>query len=408
MQNASSSSPKVMSPTTIVAQLRLAASEQEVLARRFDSHDVTETDIRTDHSSLKCGMSAILAAREAGLIEHLAELKEFWASYDIQHASCIGHGGYSALPFAANTYFQSPMSFSPTDEEYGDRLDAVACNRIARFLGEVAEWIETNHDQPIVLVERLGAFICHADRWFEAYTRRQKDIALGRVDPKNIDDPSFKQSQHALNFMRYAMSAALDLARDIAKIDAKIDVLCLHRFAAAGKSMMKDLDNTWFLGWKGKFANLNEELERQTALTRTDTKTTGQSGDDATNSTPRRRELQSRRHGKGEAQEKIIGGLTLHHEYSPAGKNAERVSVGNSDPICVQKFAAKIGVGSSTVSDFLARWWPPSNGVTAYRVYSNVCHDPGRLGLTIAAMNRDLVPERQRTNANLANRSDAE
>ncbi len=84
---------------------------------------------------------------------------------------------------------------------------------------------------------------------------------------------------------------------------------------------------------------------------------------------------------KGEARDKIIAGLTKHHEYSDG-------SCLNTDPIQVGGFANSIGVSKASVSDFLKKEF----GKPGYQTYRIACNDASKLGHALKIINGELTP----------------
>ena len=87
----------------------------------------------------------------------------------------------------------------------------------------------------------------------------------------------------------------------------------------------------------------------------------------------------------GEARAKIIAGFAEHHKFDDN-------SCGNCDPIQVGKFAKRIDVSKSRVSEFLKERFSPEDGSAAYQRYKSACADPKRLAMDIKAMRGELTP----------------
>jgi hypothetical protein len=89
---------------------------------------------------------------------------------------------------------------------------------------------------------------------------------------------------------------------------------------------------------------------------------------------------------KGEAQEKIISALTLHHRYQDG-------SCLNQEPIKVGELARGVEVAKSSVSRFFKKRFgvgePKKDG---HKKYIGVCRDTGRLVASLRLLNREYSP----------------
>ena len=98
--------------------------------------------------------------------------------------------------------------------------------------------------------------------------------------------------------------------------------------------------------------------------------------------TPDTKPIVKRSTSKGEAREKIIGGLNAHHQY-------DNGSCLNTDPIQVGKFAEQIGVSKSVVSVFLKAEF----GKPGYLNYQRACRDVANLASSLRILNGELTPK---------------
>lgn len=86
----------------------------------------------------------------------------------------------------------------------------------------------------------------------------------------------------------------------------------------------------------------------------------------------------------GEARAKIVAGLSHHHQF-------DGESCLNCDPIQVNRFAKEIGVGRSTLSEFLGKEFGV-DGKDGYQKYQVFCRDSGSLNLAMKILLGELRP----------------